>query len=223
MAGTAQSGGTRSRRVPGGLLLAVGVVATGLVLLLTVGVSRPPRPPAPPAAPALATAGPLTPPPGAVAPKSAIAAPEDRPRASDLAELDSWARRLAKPTELSANVLAAYGRAEMWMRTDWPGCHLSWATLAGIGQVQAAGAGPLPVPEPIWQRWSARATSDGKPADARDADDAALTAARALCSGGEDLSTGEGWWTAMLGYTQSAADTRDILAAATTYATAAPA
>jgi membrane-bound lytic murein transglycosylase B len=88
--------------------------------------------------------------------------------------------------------------------------------------VQAVGSGPLPVPDQLWQHWSARASSDGKPPDPRDVDDAALTAARALCSGGADLTTDQGWWTAVLGYTQSATDTRDALTAATTYATATP-
>lgn len=200
----------------------MGVVATGLVLLLTIGVTRPDQAIGPSQAESAATTQPFAPPAGAIAPKPATAAPQDRPRASDLAELDGWARRLAKPTQLPAGVIAAYGRAEMWMRDDWPGCHLSWATLAGIGQVQAAGAGPIPVPDQVWQRWSGRATGDGKPADPRDTDDAALTAARALCSGGEDLTTDQGWWSAVLRYTQSAADARDVFTAATGYASAAP-
>jgi len=196
----------RARRLPGGLLLAAGLVATGLVLLFTIGVTKPGQP-----GPATASAQPVPPagaqpvvPPGVVAPKPAVVAPPDRPRASDLAALDSWARGLATPTRLPANILAAYGRAEMWLRELAPGCHLSWVTLAGIGQVQAVGSGPLPVPDQLWQHWSARASSDGKPPDPRDVDDAALTAARAL------------------GYTQSATDTRDALTAATTYATATP-
>lgn len=196
-------------------------MATGFVLLLTIGVTKPEEPSRTQTVPAATTQA-LVPPPAAAAPKPAAAAPEDRPHASDLARLDSWARGLAGPTRLAANVIAAYGRAEMWMRTQWPGCHLSWATLAGIGQVQAAGSGPLPVPDPIWQHWSARASGDGKPADPRNAHDAALTVARALCSGGEDLATGTGWWNAVLGYTQSASDAQDVFTAADTYATAVP-
>jgi membrane-bound lytic murein transglycosylase B len=214
----------RKRRVPTGGLLAAGVVATGLVLLLTIGVRKPEQlAEAPRSQPAATeTARPPGPPPGAVAPVGAVAAPQDRPRASDLAELDSWSRRLAKPAGLASNVISAYGRAEMWLRDDSPACHLSWVTLAGIGQVQAAGAGPLPVPDGVWQHWAARASSDGKPPDPRDVEDAALTAARALCSGGQDLNTIQGWWAAVLAYTQSAADTRDALAAATGYAAAKP-
>ena len=214
MAGPAQPGGIRSRRVPHRLLLGAGVVATGLVLLLTIGTSKPERSEVPrPAQPSAAM-------PAGPAPKPAVAAPPDRPNASDLVELDSWARRLAKPTRLPPNVLAAYGRAEMWLRDESPGCYLSWGTLAGIGQVQAVGSGPLPVPDTVWQRWSARASSDGQRPEPRDVDDAALTAARALCAGGVDLSTGPGWWNAVLGYTGSLADTRDILATANGYAAA---
>jgi membrane-bound lytic murein transglycosylase B len=206
--------GLRRRQLPHGLLLALGVVATGLILLLTIGVVRPDEVGGAGVAPATTAA----PPPVVVAPKPVSVAPEDHPDASDVAELDKWARRLAKPTGLPATLLAAYGRAEMWMRTERPGCHLSWPTLAAIGQVQAVGSGPLPVSEPLWRGFAGRASSDGKPPDPRDVDDAAFTAARALCAGGQDLLTGPGWWTAVLGYTQSAADAHDVLTAATTYA-----
>jgi membrane-bound lytic murein transglycosylase B len=208
--------GLRRRQLPQGLLLALGVVATGLVLLLTIGVAKPDQA----VGPAVTTTAAQPPP--VAAPKPATAAPVDHPDASDVAELDKWARRLAKPTGLPASLLSAYGRAEMWMRSERPGCHLSWSTLAAIGQVQAVGSGPLPVPEPLWLSFAGRATSDGNPPDPRDVDDAAFTAARALCAGGQDLLTGQGWWAAVLGYTQSAADTHDVLAAATTYASTVP-
>lgn len=198
------------------------MVATGLVLLLTIGTTRPDGAPQPVVASASGTAAVPSQAPAGPAPNGAVPAPQDRPRASDVAALDSWARRLAKPTQLPPNLLMAYGRAEMWLRDQEPGCHLSWATLAAIGQVQAVGSGPLPVPDDIWQRFAARATNDGKPPDPRNADDAALTAARALCSAGADLATNQGWWDAVLGYTRSPADTRDILAAATRYAAVKP-
>lgn len=139
---------------------------------------------------------------------------------SDEAELDAWARKLATPTKLAPAVLSAYGRAEMRMHGEAPGCHLSWATLAGLGQVQAVGAGPLPVPQQVWDRWSARATNDAKAADMRNANDAAYTVARYLCSTGADLATANGWWQTILGYTQSLPDTQDALAAADTFASA---
>ncbi|WAL66602.1 hypothetical protein ORV05_01940 [Amycolatopsis cynarae] len=209
------------------LLLTAGVVATGLVLVLTVGVTRPgaPRtdPAAGPGAIAAATTTPsLVPSAGAAAPRSAVAAPVDHPQASDLAELDNWARRLSAATTLSNAQLAAYGRAEMWLRGEAPSCRLSWATLAGIGQAEAAGTGPLPVPDAIWARFAARATQDGKPADRMNIDDAAYAMARYLCSGGADLSTAGGWWHTMLDYTRSEPRAAEILAAADTFAAARP-
>ncbi|TNC29556.1 lysozyme family protein [Amycolatopsis alkalitolerans] len=210
-------GDTKPRRSASTLWLALGVVATGLILIFTLGTTRPDSPKPLPAP------GPPSPPPAAAAPKPAVAAPVDRPTKSDEAQLDEWARDLAGPTKLPAVLLGAYGRAEMRMREEAPNCHLSWATLAGLGQVQAVGSGPLPVPQPIWNRWSARATNDAKRADMRNVADAAYTVARYLCSTGADLSTANGWWSTILGYTQSLPDTRDTLTAADTFATAAPA
>nr|WP_026360791.1 murein transglycosylase [Amycolatopsis nigrescens] len=107
---------------------------TGLVLILTIGISR--DEPEPPPEPSF-TVESLKPPPGATAPRQALAAPEDRPNASDVAELDAWSKRIAKATQVSARVLAAYGRAEMWMRSEKPSCKLSWVTVAGIGRVES--------------------------------------------------------------------------------------
>ena len=196
-------------------LLGLGVVATGLILLLTIGVSKPESPET---ATAPASAG--TPPVSAAAPNPAVPAPEDRPRASDLAALESWARGLAPKTNLPATLLAAYGRAEMWLRGESETCHPSWATLAGIGQFEAVGSGPLPVPSGIWDRWASRATHDGKAPDVRSPDDAAYTVGRYLCSSGGDLATGTGWWQAVLSYTRSAADAQEVLTATNAVAAA---
>lgn len=210
------SGDITPRRSSSSLWLALGVVATGLVLIFTLGTTRPDAP----ASPAPAATSVPTPPPTAAAPRAAVAPPVDRPKVSDEAELDAWARKLAVPTKLAPAVLSAYGRAEMRMHGEAPNCHLSWATLAGLGQVQAVGSGPLPVPQQIWDRWSSRATNDAKPADQRNANDAAYTVARYLCSTGADLATAAGWWQTILGYTQSLPDTHDTLAAADTFASA---
>ncbi|HJQ45014.1 MAG TPA: hypothetical protein VJ870_01655 [Amycolatopsis sp.] len=204
---------TPSRPLPATLALALGVVATGLILLLTIGVTKPETAATPPVQSAAA-------PVDAVAPDPAVGAPEDRPRASDLAALDSWARELAAKTNVPANLLAVYGRAEMWLRGESATCHLSWATLAGIGQFEAVGSGPLPVQSGIWDRWAARATHDGKAPDPRNADDAAYTVGRYLCSSGGDLATGGGWWQAVLGYTRSTGDAQSILTATNAVATA---
>ncbi|UIJ59038.1 hypothetical protein LWP59_34035 [Amycolatopsis acidiphila] len=210
------SGDIAPRRSSSSLWLALGVVATGLVLMFTIGTTRPDTsaPPAP------STAPPPSPPPAAAAPRLAVAPPVDRPKLSDEAELDAWARKLAVPTKLAPGVLSAYGRAEMRMHGEAPNCHLSWATLAGLGQVQAVGSGPLPVPQQIWDRWSSRAVNDAKPADLRNPADAAYTLARYLCSTGADLATATGWWQTILGYTRSLPDTQDTLAAADTFAAA---
>lgn len=203
-------------RNPQSLFLALGVIATGLILLFTLGTTKPggdaPPPPAPVAAPPVA----------AEAPKQAVAAPVDRPNVNDEPELAAWTRNLTGPTKLAPAVLSAYGRAEMRLRGEAPNCHLSWATLAGIGQVQAVGAGPLPVPQQIWDRWAARATNDGRKPEMTAPADAAYAVARDLCSTGDDLATAQGWFAAVNGYTGSAADTRDMLAAANAFAAAKP-
>ena len=116
--------------------MALGLVLTGVILVVTVGVRHPDPPPAPPVPPpAQVNPEQPKPQPGAAAPQAGLAAPVDRPQVSDQVELDAWASRVADKTHLSARVLAAYGRAEMWMRRQKPECHLSWATLAGIGWV----------------------------------------------------------------------------------------
>ncbi|HEX2130001.1 MAG TPA: lytic murein transglycosylase, partial [Actinophytocola sp.] len=51
--------------------------------------------------------------------------------------LRAWASRLAGPSEIPARALMAYGNAELVLRTEDPGCHLSWATLAGIGRIES--------------------------------------------------------------------------------------
>jgi membrane-bound lytic murein transglycosylase B len=44
---------------------------------------------------------------------------------------------LAGPAEVPVRALMAYGNAELRLREEKPGCHLSWATLAGIGRVES--------------------------------------------------------------------------------------
>jgi len=125
-------------RYAGRLLTTAALVATGLVLVLTIGVDHGGGPaPAPAAEPTLAVE-PLKPQPGVAVPRTGLTAPLDRPKVSDQAELDAWSRRVSVTTRISPRVLAAYGRAEMWMRTQKPACQLSWVTLAGIGRVEAA-------------------------------------------------------------------------------------
>src|SRR5690606_20575435 len=52
-------------------------------------------------------------------------------------------------------------------------------------------AGPLQLSPDVWERFKASPT-EGTP-DIQNIDDAALTAGRAMCAGGRDLSDGDGW------------------------------
>ncbi|NIH87195.1 hypothetical protein [Amycolatopsis granulosa] len=222
MAEPTQPGDARIRRFSSRLLLGAAVTGTGLVLILTIGVTGPGEAPRPAVSqPAVAT-GTLEPPPGATAPRPARLAPPDRPRESDRKALDAWSTEVAGATGLPPRVLAGYGRAEMWMRGEWPGCHLSWATLAAIGEASAVGDGPLRVPEETWKQWSARATGDGRQPDPADIDDTALTTARSLCSTGADLATAPGWWAAITGAPALAPAARHVFDIATSLAGAAP-
>ncbi|GAB1512711.1 lytic murein transglycosylase [Actinophytocola sp. KF-1] len=69
--------------------------------------------------------------PGAVAPP--------QPQAGAVGEdpLKTWAGRVAGAIDVPARALMAYGNAELVLRSELPGCHLSWATLAGIGRVES--------------------------------------------------------------------------------------
>lgn len=48
-----------------------------------------------------------------------------------------WADRVAEVTGIPARALLAYGNAELQLRATQPGCHISWATLAGIGRIES--------------------------------------------------------------------------------------
>jgi membrane-bound lytic murein transglycosylase B len=248
-------------------LLSSALVTTGVVLLLTIGVARPDEPPAPPKPTFVVE--PQRPQPGAAVPRTGLAAPQDRPKLSDQAELDAWAEKVSAATQVPARVLAAYGRAEMWMRAQKPTCQLSWATLAGIGRVESGhgdfgGAdvgsdgqvtmpilgpvlngspglravpdtdggkldgdtrwdraiGPMQVLPATWKRWAERASGDGAKPDPQNVDDSAFTAARYLCSAGDDLSTPAGWWKAVLAYNQSTEYAQDVFSGSDAYAAA---
>ncbi|MFL6125156.1 lytic transglycosylase domain-containing protein [Actinophytocola sp.] len=69
--------------------------------------------------------------PGAVVPP--------QPQAGAVGEdpLRTWANRVAGRIDIPARALMAYGNAELALRESEPACHLSWATLAGIGRVES--------------------------------------------------------------------------------------
>lgn len=78
--------------------------------------------------------------------------------------------------------------------------------------------GPLQFIPGTWRRRGADGDGDGA-ADPQDVDDAALAAGRYLCEAG-DLSTGEGWRSAVLSYNASESYVRAVLTATNGYAAA---
>ncbi|ANN15213.1 murein transglycosylase [Amycolatopsis orientalis] len=206
------------------LAFAGGLVLTGVVLIMTVGVHRPGgEEPPPPAAPQPVLAVPdQKPQPGVATPRAGLAAPPDRPTVSDAAELETWAKRVAAKTKLPVADLSAYGRAEMWLRRQKPGCHLSWATLAGVSHVETAQGrpGPITLAPDVWAKHSMRATGDGKRPDPENLDDAALATARYLCADGDDIATPVGWWKAMRVFNPAVPYIQEVFSAADAYADA---
>lgn len=55
-------------------------------------------------------------------------------RTSD--QLAQWAEPIAEATRIPAAALRAYGNAEVIAAEQYPGCHLTWNTLAGLGFVE---------------------------------------------------------------------------------------
>ncbi len=76
--------------------------------------------------------------------------------------------------------------------------------------------GPMQFIPTTWQKWATDGDGDGR-SDPYDIDDAALAAGRYLCAGGRDLSTGDGWWDAILSYNHVDAYVQDVYAAADEY------
>ena len=79
--------------------------------------------------------------------------------------------------------------------------------------------GPMQFIPSTWQKWATDGTGNGK-ADPQNLDDAAVTAARYLCSGERDMSSGEGWWSGVLGYNNSVEYGQQVYALAEGYAAA---
>jgi membrane-bound lytic murein transglycosylase B len=65
---------------------------------------------------------------------SGASQPQGKPSGDVLA---GWANRAAPMVGIPARALVAYGNAELAMRAMQPGCHISWATLAGIGRIES--------------------------------------------------------------------------------------
>jgi hypothetical protein len=59
-------------------------------------------------------------------------------RSADRVTVDqAWLSRTATVAGLPLPALRAYASAELALRTEQPGCHLAWNTLAGIGWVES--------------------------------------------------------------------------------------
>lgn len=58
-------------------------------------------------------------------------------RSSQPTSLTDWAKRITGVTGIPEPALWAYGNAELALRSTTPACHLTWATLAGIGRVES--------------------------------------------------------------------------------------
>ncbi len=76
--------------------------------------------------------------------------------------------------------------------------------------------GPMQFIPETWRHWGVDANGDGA-ADPDSIDDAALTAARYLCASGRDLSTAEGWGSALDAYNRSAVYAREVAFRANAY------
>jgi hypothetical protein len=85
-----------------------------------------------PSAPVAALAAPV----GATTSTASGSASRSRPSTGPAA-LAGWAGTLGPRVSVPPVALAAYGSAQLALAARSPGCHLSWTTLAGIGQVES--------------------------------------------------------------------------------------
>ena len=137
------SGSARPHRRGLALLVRLGVVvlvlllAGGGVLLLKATTSPHERPPSAEVPAEQVPAADVEP--GAVTPAAARQAkPQAKPQPAPGEDpLRTWAQRLTGATGVPARALMAYGNAELAMTQTDPACHLSWATLAGIGRIES--------------------------------------------------------------------------------------
>jgi membrane-bound lytic murein transglycosylase B len=80
--------------------------------------------------------------------------------------------------------------------------------------------GPMQFIPTTWVKYAQRANGDGQPPDPQNIDDAALAAARYLCSGSRNLGSGEGWWAAVMAYNNSVEYGQNVFSGADAYARA---
>ncbi|GAB3283922.1 lytic murein transglycosylase [Parasphingorhabdus pacifica] len=86
-------------------------------------------------------------------------------------------------------------------------------------RVHDRAVGPMQFIPSTWGKWSTDGNGDGT-GDPQNLDDAAMAAARYLCAGGRDLTSGTGWWGAVMSYNNSVEYGQKVFALAETYAEA---
>ncbi|WP_246025236.1 lytic transglycosylase domain-containing protein [Saccharopolyspora antimicrobica] len=79
--------------------------------------------------------------------------------------------------------------------------------------------GPMQFIPSTWRRWATDGNGDGI-GDPQNIDDAAASAARYLCAGGRDMTTGGGWWAGVMSYNNSVEYAQKVFALAESYAEA---
>ncbi|WP_243789988.1 lytic transglycosylase domain-containing protein [Saccharopolyspora gloriosae] len=80
--------------------------------------------------------------------------------------------------------------------------------------------GPMQFIPSTWRKWATDGNGDGL-GDPQNLDDAAMAAGRYLCSSGRDLTTGDGWWGAVMSYNNSVEYGQKVYAIAESYSRAA--
>jgi membrane-bound lytic murein transglycosylase B len=80
--------------------------------------------------------------------------------------------------------------------------------------------GPMQFIPSTWAHWGVRANGDGGAPDPENIDDATLAAARYLCAGERDMTTGAGWWQAVLSYNNTTGYAQLVYRAAERYSQA---
>lgn len=89
--------------------------------------------------------------------------------------------------------------------------------FAGEVVSEPGAAGPLQLSPTVWERF--KASPDGDEPDIQNIDDAALTAGRALCDGGRDLSAGDDWLAGVAALQDQPLFLHRVLATANVYGT----
>jgi hypothetical protein len=130
-------GGRRWRRVVGPILVAVALVATGIVVLIVL--DRPDHRELPSAGGLGFEVPELDIAPGSAVPTGAPIVPGSGRAAAGptTAAVRDWATTLAEKTQIPQRSLVAYAEAELAVRSSTPECGISWATLAGVGRVES--------------------------------------------------------------------------------------